>query len=103
MTLHERETARARHLDDRDRAGQQPPLRVDRVAERSGDDRDAATATVCEQRVERAVAAVGEREHLGTSSNPAARRPAAIAAAASAAESVPRNLSGHTSAEVMGR
>ncbi len=62
-TRNQREPARARHLDDRDAARQHTPLRVDRIAERTGDARDATRAAARrEQRVERAFAAVGERQ-----------------------------------------
>ena len=59
----ERQPARARHLDHRDPAGQHTPLRVDRIAERTGHPRDAPRSAACrEQGVERALATVGERE-----------------------------------------
>ncbi len=59
----EREPAGARHLDHRDRHRATPPLRVDRIAERTGDPRRAPRSTARgEQRVERAFATVGERD-----------------------------------------
>ena len=76
----EREPARPRHLDDRDAAGQHAPLRVDRIAERPGDARGAARAAARrEQRVERALAAVGERQLDDRRRSRRARSPAAIA------------------------
>ena len=60
---HQREAARARHLDDRDARRQHTPFRVDALAERTGDGRDAPRATLgAQQRVERALAPVGERD-----------------------------------------
>ena len=74
-----------RHLDHRGAVGQHPPLGLDRIAERPGDARGAARAAARrEQRVERALAAVGQRE-LAHLVEPGASQPAAIAAAASAA------------------
>jgi len=54
------ETARARHLDHRD-AVAHPPLRIDRCPERAAHARPPAVAGLAE-RVERPLAAVGERQ-----------------------------------------
>ena len=58
----QREAARLRHLDHGQPARRDAVLGVDRVAERAGDPRPTTAATVREQRVEGALAAIGERD-----------------------------------------
>ena len=74
---HRRARARSpRHLDDRDAAGQHPPLRVDRIAERPGDTRRARRepprAASSASSVPSPPSASGSST---TSSNPARSRP----------------------------
>jgi hypothetical protein len=59
----QRQTARTRHLDDRDPTRQNAPLGVDRITERAGHTRDATRSSACsEQGIERALASIGERQ-----------------------------------------